>query len=63
MIDEKKLIDGSTWYPDILFKTEPTYKDGWNNYNRNASQCSRRRELRKLSGMCECYEPKKGGAE
>jgi hypothetical protein len=33
MIDEKRLIESSTWYPDILFKEEPTWKDGWNNCN------------------------------
>lgn len=35
MIDEKKLIESSTWYPNILFKEEPTWKDGWNNCNRD----------------------------
>lgn len=35
MIDEKKLIESSTWYPNILFKEELTWKDGWNNCNRD----------------------------
>lgn len=35
MIDEKKLIESSTWYPNILFKEEHTWKDGWNNCNRD----------------------------
>lgn len=35
MIDEKKLIDGSTWHHSVLTKKEPSYQDGWNDCNRD----------------------------
>lgn len=37
MIDEKKLIEESTWYPDKLFAASASdhYRNGWNDCNRD----------------------------
>ena len=60
MIDEKKLIDGSTWYPNTLTNTAPSHADGWNNCNRD--WIKRIEEQPKIGEWIPCSErlPKDG---